>query len=51
MVVPYPFTRAIYLYGEPVFVPRDGNVEHWRAELERRMNVLAEEAERMVENE
>ena len=51
MVVPYPFTRAIYLYGEPVFVPRDGDVEYWRSEIERRMNALAEEAERMVENE
>jgi len=45
MVVPYPFTRALFLYGEPIVVPRDGNVEEWRAEIERRMNALAEEAE------
>ena len=51
MVVPYPFTRALFLYGEPIVVPRDGNVEEWRAEIERRMNALAEEAEQMVEKQ
>ena len=31
MVVPYPFTRALYVYGEPILVPRDGEGEEWRA--------------------
>ena len=45
MVVPLPFTRAIFLYGEPIVVPRDGDVEEWRrVEIEERMNALADEA-------
>ena len=46
--VPTPYqrnTRAIFLYGEPVFVPRDGDVEEWRVLLERSLNDLADEAE------
>ncbi len=48
MVVPLPFTRAVYLYGTPVFVPRDGDTEEWRRRLEEAMNELADEAERLV---
>lgn len=48
MVVPYPFSRAIYLYGEPILVPRDGDAEEFRLKLEQTMNALADEAERMV---
>jgi lysophospholipid acyltransferase (LPLAT)-like uncharacterized protein len=51
MVVPRPFSRAIYLYSEPIVVPRDGDVEQWRAEIERRMNALADEAGQMVEKQ
>lgn len=51
MVIPIPFSRAIFLYGEPVVVPRDGNVEEWRMEIERRMNALADEAEELVKTE
>ncbi len=45
MVVPMPFTRAIYLYGEPIVVPRRGDVEEWRKRIEDAMNALADEAE------
>ena len=45
MVVPYPFSRAIFLYGEPIVVPRDGDVEQWRGRVERAMNDLADEAD------
>ncbi|MDQ3283207.1 MAG: hypothetical protein M3Q69_17555, partial [Acidobacteriota bacterium] len=48
MVVPWPFTRAVYCYGEPILVPRDGDVEEWRMKVERAMNDVAEEAERLV---
>lgn len=48
MVVPYPFSRAIYLYGEPMLVPRDGDAEEFRLKLEQTMNALADEAERLV---
>ncbi len=46
MVVPYPFTRAIFLYGEPIVVPRDGDPQDWRLRVEQAMNALADEAER-----
>jgi lysophospholipid acyltransferase (LPLAT)-like uncharacterized protein len=45
MIVPLPFTRAIYLYGEPIVVPRDGDVEEWRHRVETILNALANEAE------
>jgi lysophospholipid acyltransferase (LPLAT)-like uncharacterized protein len=48
MVVPMPFTRALFLYGEPMFVPRDGDTEEWRRRLEESMNRIASEAERLV---
>ena len=46
MVVPRPFTRAIYLYGPPIEVPRDGDVEEWRGRVEAVLNDLEAEAER-----
>ena len=45
MIVPRPFTRAVFLYGAPIAVPRDGDVEEWRLKIERQMRDLAEEAE------
>jgi lysophospholipid acyltransferase (LPLAT)-like uncharacterized protein len=51
MVVPHPFTKVLFLYGEPLVVPRDGDVEEWRQRLEQTMNQLAAEAERMIEAE
>jgi lysophospholipid acyltransferase (LPLAT)-like uncharacterized protein len=45
MVVPRPFSRAIFLYGPPILIPRDGNVEEWRQRVEDSMNALADEAE------
>jgi len=48
MVVPVPFTRTLYVYGQPIVVPRDGDVEEWRLRVERAMNELADEAEALV---
>jgi lysophospholipid acyltransferase (LPLAT)-like uncharacterized protein len=45
MVVPLPFSRAVFLYGEPIHVPRDGDVEEWRGRVETEMNRLADRAE------
>jgi lysophospholipid acyltransferase (LPLAT)-like uncharacterized protein len=45
MVVPLPFTRAIFLYGDPIVVPRDGDVEEWRQRVEDALNALARDAE------
>jgi len=45
MIVPRPFSRAVYVYGAPIEVPRDGDVEEWRLKIERQMKDLAERAE------
>lgn len=45
MIVPLPFTRIVYLYGEPMIVPRDGDVEEWRVTIEQTLNELADRAE------
>jgi len=50
MVVPLPFTKALFLYGEPLRVPRDADVEAWRLKIEETMNALADEAERLVKS-
>ena len=49
MVVPAPFTRALFLYGDPIVVPRDGDPEEWRARIELAMNQLADVAERDID--
>jgi lysophospholipid acyltransferase (LPLAT)-like uncharacterized protein len=49
MIVPWPFTKTIYLYGEPIVVPRDGDVEEYRLKVERALNDLTEEVERLVQ--
>lgn len=46
MIVPLPLSRAIFLYGQPISVPRDGGVEEWRLKIEQEMHALADEAER-----
>lgn len=45
MIVPRPFTKVVFVYGDPLVVPRDGDVEEWRLIIEKQMNDLAEEAE------
>ena len=45
MIVPRPFSKAVYVYGKPIEVPRDGDVEEWRLKIEKDMNELAERAE------
>ena len=46
MVVPYPFTQAVFLYGDPITIARDANVETARLRVENAMNFLAERADR-----
>jgi lysophospholipid acyltransferase (LPLAT)-like uncharacterized protein len=43
-----PFTRALFLYGEPIVIARDADVEEQRLRVERAMNELEAEAERMI---
>lgn len=46
--VPFPFSRAIFHYGEPFSIPRElteQDRERWRLELESRLNQVTAEAE------
>ena len=49
MVVPIPFTRAVFLYGDPMTIGRDEDVEAARVRVEKAMNELAERADRYFE--
>jgi lysophospholipid acyltransferase (LPLAT)-like uncharacterized protein len=53
-MVPYPFSRGLFLYGEPIVVTRDADeaaMEVARLELETVLNRLTEEAEESVKRE
>ena len=45
MILPIPFSRAIFLYGDPFEIPRGEDVETARLRVERALNELAAEAE------
>jgi len=50
-MVPYPFSRGLFLYGKPMFVSRQGDdlaLEADRLGLETELNRLTDEAERAV---
>jgi len=51
MVVPFPFTRAVFLYGEPIVITRDENVETARLRVEDAMNTLAVRADKYFEED
>ena len=47
-ILSLPFARSVFVWGEPFYVPRDigdAEVERLRAELESRMNALADQAD------
>ena len=47
-MIPYPFSRGVYVWGEPVRVPRDADravLESKRRELESRLRTVNEQAE------
>lgn len=50
-ILALPFGRGVFLWGEPLSVPRDADAaarETLRRELERRMNALSAEADRLM---
>ena len=50
--IPLPFSRTLYLYGEPIEVPRslsEEELERTRKEVELRITALADEGERDFE--
>jgi len=49
-ILPLPFSKVVFLWGEPVFVPRDSNreeMERKRLELEDRLLRITAEADRL----
>jgi len=50
MILPVPFSRGVFLYGEPLAVPRGADVEEARLKLERVMNDLAARVENDFES-
>lgn len=53
-MVPYPFTRVVFSYGEPVMVPRDldgADVELYRARVETGLERAMRRAERALDEE
>lgn len=53
-MVPYPFSRGLYLYGRPLWVPREtdaARLETLRLELETALNLLTDQAEEDVMRE
>jgi len=52
-MVPYPFSRGLFLYGKPLWVPREEEamLESLRVELETALNQLTDQAEQDVERE
>jgi lysophospholipid acyltransferase (LPLAT)-like uncharacterized protein len=53
-MVPYPFSRGLFLYGNPLWVSReadDASLEATRLELETVLNRLTEQAEQAVKRE
>jgi lysophospholipid acyltransferase (LPLAT)-like uncharacterized protein len=53
-VLPLPFSKVVFLWGEPVFVPRNSDreqMERKRLELEDRLLRITEEADRLFPGE
>ena len=48
LMIPFPFSRAVYMVGPPIFVPEDATpeqMEHKRQELEERLLTLTRQAD------
>jgi len=52
-LIPYPFARGVYVWGEPVYVPPDADratVEKFRTRLADRLDALVAQADRLAAN-
>ncbi len=45
MLIPMPFSRALFLYGDPITITREEDVEQARRRVEQALNALAERAD------
>jgi lysophospholipid acyltransferase (LPLAT)-like uncharacterized protein len=50
MVVARPFSRAVFLYGEPLHVPREADADEYRTRLETALNEIAARVEEHFED-
>lgn len=51
-ILPFPFCKVVYLWGEPLFVPRDADpdrMEECRQLLQERMRQITEEVDRVFQ--
>ncbi len=51
MVLPLPFSRGIFLWGDPILVPKrldEDGIERYRARIEETLNALTGEADRRM---
>jgi lysophospholipid acyltransferase (LPLAT)-like uncharacterized protein len=48
--LPYPFSRGAFMWGEPIYVPKDVDMEQKRMELEARLREMTEFVDRYVTN-
>lgn len=49
MQMPLPFSRGVYVFGEPIVVPRDvSDMEPYRLALEEALNAITAEADRVM---
>jgi lysophospholipid acyltransferase (LPLAT)-like uncharacterized protein len=49
-MIPYPFSKGIYIWGDPIFVPREAAPEESelkRKELEDALNRITQQADRL----
>ncbi len=49
--LPFPFSRGLFVWGEPFYVAKDADMEEARLELERQMQELTEFADEQVQKE
>lgn len=40
--LPYPFSRGVFLWGEPIYVPKDADMEEKRRELETKLRDMTD---------
>ncbi len=53
-LLPYPFSKGVFIWGEPIYIDRHGNreyLEKMRDLVERRLNELTEKADRYFNKE
>lgn len=46
--LPFPFSRGLFVWGEPFYVARDADIEESRLKLEKKMRELTEFADSQV---